>query len=194
MISARCTEVSKRYPHVRSEVIYSVIYPAVLCCLPPYLFHIYKPILEDLHDENSHIVYALHSSTPPPPPPTMDDPNPELESFRQQWRREVTARVNERTQTGTGPDASIKTPSTLPRSKASTKSSSDDQEQPSGSKPPTESAYHEPETALEHYEKGVEKESQGVLGDSLTHYRIAYKVRVESDASTIKVRWLTPAP
>ena len=36
---------------------------------------------------------------------------------------------------------------------------------------------HEPQSALEHYEKGVEREAQGKLGDSLSHYRKAYRVR-----------------
>lgn len=35
----------------------------------------------------------------------------------------------------------------------------------------------EPCSALEHYETAVEKEAQGRLGDSLKHYRLAYKVR-----------------
>lgn len=34
----------------------------------------------------------------------------------------------------------------------------------------------EPQTALEHYEKAVEKEGQGQLGDSLTHYRTAFRM------------------
>ena len=34
----------------------------------------------------------------------------------------------------------------------------------------------EPETALEHYERAVEKEGQGKLGDSLAHYRRAFKL------------------
>ena len=39
----------------------------------------------------------------------------------------------------------------------------------------------EPKSALEHYERAVEKESQGNLGDSLSHYRQAYRLdaRVE---------------
>ena len=39
----------------------------------------------------------------------------------------------------------------------------------------------EPRSALEHYERAVEKESQGNLGDSLSHYRQAYRLdaRVE---------------
>lgn len=34
----------------------------------------------------------------------------------------------------------------------------------------------EPRSALEHYEKAVEKETQGNLGDSLSHYRKAYRL------------------
>jgi hypothetical protein len=37
-------------------------------------------------------------------------------------------------------------------------------------------ALHEPSSALEHYEKAVEKETHGQLGDSLNHYRKAFKV------------------
>lgn len=36
--------------------------------------------------------------------------------------------------------------------------------------------FKEPVTALEHYERAVEKETQGQLGDSLKHYRQAFKV------------------
>ena len=37
-------------------------------------------------------------------------------------------------------------------------------------------AAREPRSALEHYEKAVEKEDSGNLGDSLAHYRKAYRV------------------
>ncbi|KXS97037.1 hypothetical protein AC578_2856 [Pseudocercospora eumusae] len=37
-------------------------------------------------------------------------------------------------------------------------------------------AYREPSSALEHYEKAVEKEAQGQLGESLRHYRKAFKL------------------
>jgi hypothetical protein len=37
-------------------------------------------------------------------------------------------------------------------------------------------ALNEPKSALEHYEKAVEKEGHGQLGDSLNHYRKAFKV------------------
>lgn len=35
---------------------------------------------------------------------------------------------------------------------------------------------YEPKTALEHYERAVEKEGQGKLGDSVSHYRTAFKL------------------
>ena len=35
----------------------------------------------------------------------------------------------------------------------------------------------EPTSALEHYERAVERETEGNLGDSLSHYRKAYRVR-----------------
>ena len=38
------------------------------------------------------------------------------------------------------------------------------------------STKREPTSALEHYEKAVERETEGSLGDSLSHYRRAYKV------------------
>jgi len=42
--------------------------------------------------------------------------------------------------------------------------------------------YHgEPKTALEHFERAVEKEDQGKLSDSLTHYRKAYRLDAKVD-------------
>ena len=38
------------------------------------------------------------------------------------------------------------------------------------------SSEKEPRSALEHFERAVEKEGQGNLGDSLSHYRQAYRV------------------
>ena len=35
----------------------------------------------------------------------------------------------------------------------------------------------DPTSALEHYERAVERETEGNLGDSLNHYRKAYRVR-----------------
>lgn len=38
------------------------------------------------------------------------------------------------------------------------------------------SSRQEPNSALEHYERAVERETKGNLGDSLSHYRKAYRV------------------
>lgn len=38
----------------------------------------------------------------------------------------------------------------------------------------------EPSSALDHYELAVERESEGSLGDSLNHYRKAYRVGIRS--------------
>ncbi|OAG37590.1 hypothetical protein AYO21_08198 [Fonsecaea monophora] len=45
------------------------------------------------------------------------------------------------------------------------------------------SSKKEPISALEHFERAVEKESQGNLGDSLSHYRKAYKLDSKVDQS-----------
>ena len=37
----------------------------------------------------------------------------------------------------------------------------------------------EPTSALEHYERAVERETEGNLGDSLSHYRKAYRVHAQ---------------
>lgn len=42
---------------------------------------------------------------------------------------------------------------------------------------PERETNEEPSSALEHYEQAVQRESQGNLGDSLRHYRKAYRVR-----------------
>ncbi|MCJ1336272.1 hypothetical protein MMC09_001548 [Bachmanniomyces sp. S44760] len=57
---------------------------------------------------------------------------------------------------------------------------------PSNKKP------REPESALEHYEKAVEKEKQGSLGDSLTHYRKAYRLDDSVD-QTYKNKYFPPS-
>ena len=40
---------------------------------------------------------------------------------------------------------------------------------------------HEPRSALEHYERAVEKEIEGKLGDSVSHYRQAYRLDARVD-------------
>lgn len=43
--------------------------------------------------------------------------------------------------------------------------------------------YKEPSSALEHYERAVERETQGNLGESIRHYRKAFKVHSPSHIS-----------
>ncbi|MCJ1281783.1 hypothetical protein MMC26_001106 [Xylographa opegraphella] len=50
----------------------------------------------------------------------------------------------------------------------------------------------EPQSALEHYEKAVERENQGSLGDSLTHYRKAYRLDAKVD-QTYKNKHFPPS-
>lgn len=124
----------------------------------------------------------------------MEESNPELESFRQQWRAEVSAKSRT--------DGSSKQPGKTQTSKASRRppgSSSisvpppDDEE---AEERGLETAHdgldpgpsndiegfggkfgtREPQSALEHYEKAVEREGHGKLGDSLALYRKAFKV------------------
>ena len=47
----------------------------------------------------------------------------------------------------------------------------------------TKAPVKEPESALEHYERAVEKETQGNLGVSLSHYRRAYRLDASVDQS-----------
>jgi F-box protein 9 len=132
----------------------------------------------------------------------------ELESFRQKWREEVTARTK-----GKAPAASVTantgTPSSKPRpnrsnapdaatsSHARQRSLEDVDDvaphvyhdlgdkqhgrrldETSAETAAALAANSEPTSALEHYEKAVEKESEGRLGDSLSLYRKAFKVSV----------------
>lgn len=129
----------------------------------------------------------------------------ELESFRQKWREEVTARS-----TGKAP-ASAKNTATSSSSKphANKSNAPDAQSHADARRLSLEGGdevgsytYHglgekqhgrrldetsaqtaaalaphpEPQSALEHYEQAVEKESQGNLGDSVDLYRKAFKV------------------
>ncbi|KAF2018393.1 hypothetical protein BU24DRAFT_343096 [Aaosphaeria arxii CBS 175.79] len=135
----------------------------------------------------------------------------ELESFRQKWREEVSAKSKDKSAAG---------PSAATTSKHSHASSSKthahkghshshshthehsharhrsieeiDEVEPhvypdlgdkqhgrrldETSAPSASSSSKEPRSALEHYEKAVEKESQGSLGDSLNLYRKAFKL------------------
>jgi len=135
-----------------------------------------------------------------------DELNPELESFRQQWRAEVTAKTKgesskHRTQparpTPRRPSIAPKTIdeklgeerhddqildeedgdlSIRPRGRSFHAASSTDEDVDSFAK----TATREPVSALEHYEKAVERETQGNLGDSLKLYRKAFRVSVSA--------------
>lgn len=125
----------------------------------------------------------------------MEDSNTELESFRQQWREEVLAKVK---------SSSTTKP---PRTTATGQSSASSHRPPAAPQIASEkddevvdeSEHFEPRIfqdveksgstvlpitgesfkqggALELYEKAVERESQGNLGDSLHFYRKALKV------------------
>jgi len=121
----------------------------------------------------------------------MDESNPELESFRQQWRAEVTARSQSDGNKTAPPKASRRGPtssSTAKKVLGTVKENDDDVEPPKLSgldgvrdvesqyAESSESGGKEPQSALEHYEKAVERETQGSLGDSLDLYRKAFRV------------------
>lgn len=124
----------------------------------------------------------------------------ELESFRQKWREEVTARTK-----GKAPKTDVLSSKPRPtKSNAPDVASSSHARQrsieevdevtphvyqdlgerkhgrrldeASAETAAAHAANQEPKSALEHYEKAVEKESEGRLGDSLSLYRKAFKV------------------
>jgi F-box protein 9 len=126
----------------------------------------------------------------------MEESNPELESFRQLWKAEVTARAraeggNKEPQSSTAESSkTTRRPPAAPRIPTGKGSKDDDTVEPqiyhdlgrsSGVDRAADgtgsmSGGKQPQSALEHYEKAVERESAGVLGDSLDLYRKAFKV------------------
>lgn len=124
----------------------------------------------------------------------MEDTNPELEQFRQQWRAEVSARNQNDSKKGSKSSKATRRPPPIsslssntanppikedgeddehaPQMFAGFDGSADKEEQGESSK----SASKEPQSALDHYEKAVEREIQGSLGDSLNLYRKAFRV------------------
>lgn len=129
------------------------------------------------------------------------DVNPELESFREQWRAEVRAKnpavasSQKQTSSNNGHAGPSKPPAAPAPPRPTTHPSSgklkladtedDDDVEPQNFddpvpvKPVTPSDGDNGDllTALDHYERAVEKESQGSLGDSLMLYRKAFRVR-----------------
>ncbi|TGO59967.1 hypothetical protein BOTNAR_0153g00210 [Botryotinia narcissicola] len=133
----------------------------------------------------------------------MEDSNPELETLRKQWKEEVTRRsnvaqahppsqaagpsnvpqraprtknVHENTKTG---DEDIVEPQTLhfDGPSGAVGAGEEDEFYPYGKK----NGNSEPQSALEHYEKAVEREGQGSLGDSLDLYRKAFRLDDQVD-------------
>ena len=129
----------------------------------------------------------------------MEDSNAELESFRQKWREEVLAKTKSNTEPPRNPaelSGSSRRPPAPPRiaSEKAHEAQEDNEsyeardfvdiEKPSGAILPTKGessnpSSREPRSALEHYEKAVERESLGSLGDSLDLYRKAFRVSID---------------
>lgn len=140
--------------------------------------------------------------------------NPDLESFRQQWKAEVTQKKTQSNQAATRAtqhSSARRRPSIIPsttRRRLLTFEADGPRHDDPISSEDDDKAVHErnkrrtgpladwvdedllderirdevaverePESALEHYEKAVERETQGQLGDSLDLYRKAFKVR-----------------
>jgi F-box protein 9 len=151
---------------------------------------------------------------------STEESNPELESFREQWRAEVQSKHSapgssrqqqqqqqSRQQRAAGPSSTQPraAPATGPRGKPPQPAQKLPAQEPdddyvqsqsfdepgidaqtltleTGRPKATEGA--EPVSALEHYEKAVEREAAGNLGDSLRLYRKAFRVRYEQSLDT----------
>jgi F-box protein 9 len=132
----------------------------------------------------------------------MED-NAELESFRREWREEVARRSKPGSAPQAAPRSAAPPQTRLPPNHHAAADRKDLEEEgpPPASFDPEELAQQvgelsvqpeeevdedgftrrhtaEPNTALEHFERAVEKEAAGKLGDSLQHYRKAYRVSV----------------
>ena len=119
----------------------------------------------------------------------MEESNPELESFRQQWRAEVSAKGNKKPNTSQAKQPRNNKPA-FNRLASTSIPEPEEEGDDDGVEPrmhnslggPSRSEGHkvgvkkEPASALEHYEEAVEKETQGSLGDSLDLYRKAFRV------------------
>ncbi|KAJ5103181.1 hypothetical protein N7532_003710 [Penicillium argentinense] len=128
--------------------------------------------------------------------------NAELESFRREWREEVARRSKPRSRAAppSAPAAAPAPPRLPPTAyEAIHRKELEEEGPPPGSFDPddlarqvddlsvkpgereeedefTRQAQAEPNSALEHFERAVEKEAAGNLGDSLQHYRKAYRL------------------
>ncbi|KAL6234163.1 hypothetical protein BDW75DRAFT_213147, partial [Aspergillus navahoensis] len=137
----------------------------------------------------------------------MED-NAELEFFRHQWREEVSRKTQPNNAPAPSPTTPSRVATAQPRQfpptrhEASTRKDEEDEEGPASpnqdqivqgldrlslAKPEEEDAFHsrkpraEPRSALEHFERAVEREAEGNLGDSLQHYRKAYRLDAAVD-------------
>jgi F-box protein 9 len=143
----------------------------------------------------------------------MESTDSALEQFRKQWREEVSARAKggkklqsqtTASLTGTSSSTEIQKPAREPPEDhpaadlpAEDNVDSSQEDGPSkvadriddltlGTADDDEFSKFstkEPSSALEHYERAVEKERQGNLGDSLSHYRKAYRLDAGVDLS-----------
>ncbi|KAJ6005137.1 hypothetical protein N7540_012936 [Penicillium herquei] len=113
--------------------------------------------------------------------------NPELESFRRQWREEVSGRSEPRVTMWRLTARTLKKRGAPPASL-----DTEDLAQQVGQlsvepeKAHEEDAFtrqdrNEPSSALEHFERAMEKEAAGKLGDSLQDYRKAYRLDASVD-------------
>lgn len=129
----------------------------------------------------------------------MED-NAELESFRRQWREEVARRVKPSRPQPAQPRPTKPTATSSSHIPPTHHEVSERREEEDGGVASVdhseivhgvghlslgvadEDVFHsrvprsEPKSALEHFERAVEKEAEGNLGDSLQHYRKAYRV------------------
>lgn len=124
----------------------------------------------------------------------MQELDPELEAFRQKWREEVSTRAQEssksKSSTTDPPNSKGRTKplaaSRLPTTATKSVEVHDDRVQASNEPGPSSRDHVEtstpgggdsaPESALRYYERAVERENQGSLGDSIGLYRKAFRV------------------
>jgi hypothetical protein len=161
-----------------------------------------------LHLNAEPLISATPKHTTMDPTDQPPNTEAELESFRQKWREEVIARTKGKAPAAsvtanTGTTSSKPRPNRSNAPDAATSSHArqrsledvddvaphlyhdlgDKQhgrrlDETSAETAAALAANSEPTSALEHYEKAVEKESEGRLGDSLSLYRKAFKVSV----------------
>jgi F-box protein 9 len=145
----------------------------------------------------------------------MEESNPELELFRQKWKEEVSARTKAENSKESNAGSLTFSPRPQPAPRLGTDrivNQSEDgdeiielraalgyagasgaQADEYGDGLSAGKGLKEPRSAIEHYEKAVERESQGSLGDSLDHYRKAFRVGcrpLNHDAKLIERSWI----